>query len=183
MLPRGVEVACFFIALITNSWGPQGAVWKSPKQHLCRVKHSCQWPAWMPVFAPFPLAQSASLSPACPTRTKADATAVKWSKHTHTHTHKHFSEPGYAKGSAGVKSWSNLIQAWIKSQVSNLEVERKHTGKFFGFWEAEERGREHLGSIWMGNERRGGAAAVCSACWGKWYRTVFPTLAPEITSA
>ena len=108
---------------------------------------------------------------------------VQTHTHTHTHTHKHFSEPGYAKGSAGVKSWSNLIQAWIKSQVSNLEVERKHTGKFFGFWEAEERGREHLGSIWMGNERRGGAAAVCSACWGKWYRTVFPTLAPEITSA
>ena len=104
---------------------------------------------------------------------------LQWSgpnTHTHTHTHTHnFSGPGYAKGSAGMKSWSNLIQAWIKSQLSNLEVERKHRGKFFGFfWEVEERGREHLGSIWMGNERRGGAAAVCSACLGKMVQNSFP---------
>lgn len=45
--------------------------------------------------------------------------------------------------------------------MSNLDAERKPKGKSSGFHEKTAIGREHLGHIRMGNERRVGAAAIC----------------------
>lgn len=68
--------------------------------------------------------------------------------------------------------------------MSNLEAERKHRGKFFGF--SEERRKEAesiLDPFGWEMRREVGQRLSARSVWGKWLKTVFLTLAPETLSA
>lgn len=68
--------------------------------------------------------------------------------------------------------------------MSNLEAERKYKGKFFGFSEDRRKNADSiLDTFGWEIRRKVGHQLSARSVWGKWWKPVFLTLAPEITSA